>query len=145
MLLAKIFIKNADSLGETERREKYGVFYGTLGILLNVLLFIIKLLAGLLTGAIAVTADAFNNLSDAGSSLIALFGFRLASKKPDEDHPFGHGRFEYISGFIISLLILLVGFELGKSSVEKIFSPSDIENIFGIYSPSWLALQSTIS
>ncbi len=127
MLLAKIFIKNADTLGETERREKYGVFYGTLGILLNVLLFIIKLLAGLLTGAIAVTADAFNNLSDAGSSLIALFGFRLASKKPDEDHPFGHGRFEYISGFIISLLILLVGFELGKSSVEKIFSPSDIE------------------
>lgn len=127
MLFAKLFIKNSESLPEEAKREKYGVFYGTLGILLNVLLFVIKLIAGLLTGAISVTADAFNNLSDAGSSLIALFGFRLASKKADEDHPFGHGRFEYISGFIISLLILLVGFELGKSSVEKIFSPSDIE------------------
>lgn len=127
MLLAKLFIRNADSLSANEKREKYGVFYGTLGILLNLLLFVIKLIAGLLTGAISVTADAFNNLSDAGSSLISLFGFRLASKKADEDHPFGHGRFEYISGFIISLLILLVGFELGKSSIEKIFSPSDIE------------------
>lgn len=127
MILEKIIKKGSESLSESELREKYGVFYGILGILLNVLLFIIKFLAGLMTGAISVMADAFNNLSDAGSSLITLFGFRLASKKPDADHPFGHGRSEYISGFIISLLILLVGFELAKSSVEKIISPIDVE------------------
>ncbi len=127
MLLEKIIKKHSENLSEAELREKYGVFYGILGILLNVLLFIIKFLAGLMTGAISVTADAFNNLSDAGSSVITLFGFRLAAKKPDADHPFGHGRSEYISGFIISLLILLVGFELAKSSVEKIISPIDVE------------------
>ncbi len=126
-MLINIFIKNIDSLSKDERREKYGVFYGTLGIFLNLVLFVIKFLAGLITGAISVTADAFNNLSDAGSSIITLFGFRLASKKPDEDHPFGHGRSEYISGFIISMLILLVGFELGKTSVEKIFAPVAVE------------------
>jgi len=127
MLLADLFIKNQQSLSSEKKREKYGVFYGILGIFLNILLCIIKFIAGMLTGAISVTADAFNNLSDAGSSLISLFGFRLASKKADEDHPFGHGRFEYISGFIISLLIVLVGFELGKSSVEKIFDPTAVE------------------
>ncbi len=127
MLLAKLFIKNSEKFSEEELREKYGVFYGILGIFLNIVLFAIKFFAGFITGAISVTADAFNNLSDAGSSVITLLGFRLASKKPDEDHPFGHGRFEYISGFIISLLILLVGFELAKSSLEKIFSPIDVE------------------
>lgn len=127
MLLAKIFIKNSDKLSSDELREKYGVFYGILGIFLNLLLFSIKFFAGFITGAISVTADAFNNLSDAGSSVITLFGFRLAAKKPDEDHPFGHGRSEYISGFIISLLILLVGFELAKSSLEKIIDPVNVE------------------
>ncbi len=125
-LLSKLFIKNPERLSAEQRREKYGVLCGILGILLNLFLFAGKLLAGLLSGAISVVADAFNNFSDAGSSLITLFGFKLAAKKPDVDHPFGHGRFEYISGLVVSLLILLVGFELGKSSVEKIISPEDV-------------------
>ena len=126
-MLINLFVKNVNSLSDEELREKCGVFYGTLGIILNFILFGIKFLAGIITGAISITADAFNNLSDAGSSVITLLGFRIAAKKPDADHPFGHGRSEYISGFIISLLILLVGFELGKGSLEKIFSPEAIE------------------
>ena len=126
-MLINLFVKNVNSLSDEELREKCGVFYGTLGIILNFILFGIKFLAGIITGAISITADAFNNLSDAGSSVITLLGFRIAAKKPDADHPFGHGRSEYISGFIISLLILLVGFELGKSSLEKIFSPEEVE------------------
>ncbi len=126
-MLIKLFVKNTDKMTPEVFREKCGVFYGILGIMLNILLFAIKALAGVITGSISVTADAFNNLSDAGSSLITLFGFRLASKEADADHPFGHGRFEYISGFIISLLILLVGYELGKSSLEKIFTPAAVE------------------
>ena len=126
-MLINIFIKNINAISEEEKREKYGVFYGILGICLNLVLFAIKFFAGIITGAISITADAFNNLSDAGSSIITLLGFRLADKKPDADHPFGHGRSEYISGFIISMLILLVGFELGKSSLEKIFSPEAVD------------------
>jgi len=94
-----------------------------MGIFLNIVLFIIKLIAGTLSGAISVTADAFNNLTDAGSSVITLIGFRMAGQKPDKDHPFGHGRIEYVSGFIVSIIIILVGFELAKTSVEKIISP----------------------
>lgn len=127
MQFADIFIKNVKELPSDELRKKYGFFYGMLGIILNILLFSVKLFAGIITGAISVVADAFNNLSDAGSSIITLLGFRLGSKKPDEDHPFGHGRSEYISGFIISLLILVVAFELAKSSLEKIFSPSKLD------------------
>ena len=129
-MLINIFVKNVNSLSDEELREKCGVFYGTLGIILNFILFGIKFLAGIITGAISIMADAFNNLSDAGSSVITLLGFRIAAKKPDADHPFGHGRSEYISGFIISLLILLVGFELGKSSLEKIFLPEAVEFSF---------------
>ena len=108
---------------DPEVRRQYGVFAGGVGILLNLLLFAGKLTAGLITGAISVTADAFNNLSDAASSVVTLVGFRLAGQKPDADHPFGHGRMEYLSGLLVSLLILLVGVELGKSSIEKILHP----------------------
>ena len=125
-LLSKWFIPNRDDLSNPEVRQKYGVLCGILGILLNLLLFCGKLLAGLLSGSIAITADAFNNLSDAGSSLITLVGFRLAGQKPDPQHPFGHGRFEYISGLLVSLLILLMGFELGKSSIDKILHPEGV-------------------
>ena len=104
-------------------RRQYGVFAGSVGIALNLLLFAGKLTAGLVTGAISVTADAFNNLSDAASSVVTLVGFRLAGQKPDADHPFGHGRMEYLSGLLVSLLILLVGAELGKSSLKKILHP----------------------
>ncbi len=127
-LLSKIFIKNSETLSIAERRAKYGSLCGFLGIFLNLFLFGGKLFVGLASGAISAVADAFNNLSDAASSVITLLGFRLASQKPDSDHPFGHGRFEYISGLIVSLLILLVGFELGKTSIERIISPPDADN-----------------
>lgn len=121
-LLAKLWI-HSDNYKDSDVREKYGVLCGVVGIFLNVLLFIGKFIAGLLSGAISITADAFNNLSDAGSSLISLIGFKLSGKEPDPDHPFGHGRIEYISGMFVSVLILLMAYELIKSSIEKIIHP----------------------
>ena len=125
-LLAKWLIKNNHDTSDPEVRRKSGVLCGILGIVLNLLLFVGKIVTGLFSGSIAITADAFNNLSDAGSSLITLVGFRLAGQKPDPQHPFGHGRFEYISGLLVSLLILLMGFELAKSSIEKILNPEAV-------------------
>lgn len=119
-------------------RMRCGVASGLIGIGLNVLLFAGKFAAGAITGSISVTADAFNNLSDAGSSVVTLVGFRLARQKADDDHPFGHGRMEYLSGLIVSLLILLVGFELAKSSVEKILHPEQVA--FSALSAGILAL-----
>lgn len=113
-------------------RKRCGTFSGLMGIILNLLLCAGKFIIGMITGAISITADAFNNLTDAASSIVTLVGFRLAGQKPDNDHPFGHGRIEYLAGLIISMLILLVGFELGKSSVEKIIHPEDVTF-------SWLA------
>lgn len=127
-LLSKIFIKNRDDVTDPAVRKAYGSLCSALGITLNVLLFAGKYAAGLISGSIAITADAFNNLSDAGSSAISLIGFRLAGKKPDPDHPFGHGRLEYISGLCVAALILVMGVELLISSVEKIISPEPVEN-----------------
>ncbi len=104
-------------------RERYGLLAGGVGLGLNLLLFAGKLLAGILTGAISVTADAFNNLSDAAGSAVTLVGFKLASQRADQRHPFGHGRIEYLAGLAVSLLILLVGVELGRGSIEKILRP----------------------
>ena len=104
-------------------RERYGLLAGAAGLGLNLLLFAAKLLAGILTGAISVTADAFNNLSDAAGSAVTLAGFKLAAQKADERHPFGHGRLEYLAGLAVSLLILLVGVELGRESISKILRP----------------------
>lgn len=126
-LLSKIFIKQHDDTDINKTRSAYGKLCGIVGIILNVFLFIIKIVAGMISGAISVMSDAFNNLTDAGSSLITLLGFRLSEQKPDKDHPFGHGRFEYISGFIVSIIILLVGFELAKTSFERIITPVDVE------------------
>lgn len=122
-LLSRLFIKNRENTDAAAVRGAYGTLCGALGIVLNLILFVAKLLVGLLTGAISITADALNNLTDAGSSVVSLIGFRLSGQKPDKHHPFGHGRIEYLSGLIISMLILLVGFELAKSSVEKILAP----------------------
>ena len=118
--LVRLFIQDCDNVTDPAVREKYGVLSGAVGIVLNLLLSAGKFFAGVVTGSIAITADAFNNLSDAGSSVVTLLGFQLAGKKPDPQHPFGHGRIEYISGLVVSGLILLMGVELGKSSVEKI-------------------------
>lgn len=126
--LSKIFIKHADNYQDQKVRLAYGTLCGFVGIFLNVVLFAIKMLAGSISGSIAITADAFNNLSDAGSSVVTLIGFKLASAKPDADHPFGHGRYEYISGLIVSMLILFMGWELLSSSFEKILSPSLVKH-----------------
>ena len=112
---------------ENVTRKIYGTLCSIIGIMLNVMLFAGKYIAGVISGSVAITADAINNLSDAGSSFITLIGFRFAGKKPDVDHPFGHGRFEYISGFIVSMAILMMGVELIKTSVGKIISPEPIE------------------
>lgn len=125
-ILSKIFIKE-DLSDITVARKAYGSLCSVLGICLNVLLFGFKYFAGIISGSIAITADAFNNLSDAGSSFITLVGFWLAGKKPDLEHPFGHGRFEYVSGFVVSIAILLMGLELARSSIDKILHPKAID------------------
>lgn len=126
-LLAKLFIKDRNNTNSPEVRRKYGVLCGALGIALNVLLFVLKLFVGTVSGSVAVTADAFNNISDAGSSAVTMVGFRLAGKKPDPEHPFGHGRIEYISGLIVAMLIFVMGFELITSSANAILSPEKTE------------------
>ena len=125
-LLGRLFIRQ-EGQEESEVRKAYGVLCGAVGIFFNVLLFAGKFFAGTLSGSIAITADAFNNLSDAGSSVVTLLGFQLAGQKPDPEHPFGHGRMEYLSGLVVSMLILLMGVELGKSSLEKILHPEEVE------------------
>ena len=125
--LSKFFIKNNENYTDPEVRSAYGYLCGMVGIVINIILFGGKFLAGFISGSVAVTADAFNNLSDAGSSIISLIGFRLAAQKPDPHHPFGHGRFEYISSLIISMVIIMMGFELGRDSVMKIVHPDNVE------------------
>lgn len=125
-LLIKRFIDPADDLTNATARRICGVICGAVGIAINVILFLAKLTVGLLSGSIAVVADAFNNLSDAGSSIVTLVGFRLAAQAPDEKHPYGHGRFEYISGLIVSIAILLMGVELLRSGIGKILHPSAV-------------------
>ncbi len=126
-LLIRLFIKNSDDVSNPAVRRAYGTLCSLYGVFLNVLLFAGKYFAGVLTGSVAIVADAFNNLSDAGSSVITLLGFALAGRKSDLEHPFGHGRIEYLTGLALSALIILMGFELGKSSVGKILSPEAIE------------------
>ncbi len=125
--LSRWLIRDYDRPEDPEVRRKYGVLCGCVGIGLNILLFLAKFFAGTISGSIAITADAFNNLSDAGSSLVTIVGFKLAGQKPDPSHPFGHGRMEYLSGLAVSVLILLMGFELLQSSVDKIRHPAAIE------------------
>lgn len=125
-LLSRLFIKNHQNVTDPVVRRAYGILSGAVGIFFNVLLFIGKFYAGFLSQSIAITADAFNNLSDAASSVITLFGFQLAGQKPDEDHPFGHGRIEYIAGLVVSMLIIYMSFELLQSSVSKILHPAEL-------------------
>ena len=125
-LLSKLFIRSEDCTNPAVRRA-YGTLCSVYGIFLNVLLFAGKYFAGFITNSVAITADAFNNLSDAASSVVTLIGFFLAGKRPDPDHPFGHGRAEYLTGLAVSVLIILMGFELGKTSFEKILHPAQVE------------------
>ncbi len=116
-LLTRLFIKNPDDIKDNATREQYGSLSGVVGIICNLLLCVFKITVGALTHSISIVADGFNNLSDMGSSVITILGFKLANKPADKDHPFGHGRIEYMSAFIVAILILLVGFELMKTSV----------------------------
>ena len=127
-LLTKLFIKDHENVTSAAVRRAYGTMCSLYGIFLNLLLFAGKYIAGLISGSVAITADAFNNLSDAGSSIITLLGFAIAGKKPDPDHPFGHGRAEYLAGLVLSGVIILMGFELVKSSFEKILHPEPISS-----------------
>lgn len=126
-ILSRLFIKDRDKVNDPAVRRAYGTLCSVYGIFLNVLLFAGKYFAGVLSGSVAIVADAFNNLSDAGSSVISLLGFAIAGKKPDLDHPFGHGRAEYLAGLLLSALIVAMGVELGKSSIEKILNPEPVD------------------
>ncbi|MDO4648348.1 MAG: cation diffusion facilitator family transporter [Eubacteriales bacterium] len=126
-LISYLFIKDYKNYQSPSVRTSYGILSGIVGIVLNLLLASGKWIAGTLSGSISMIADAANNLSDAGSSVISLLGFKLSAQKPDPEHPFGHGRMEYISGLFISVAILIMGFELVKTSVEKVFHPAATE------------------
>jgi cation diffusion facilitator family transporter len=126
-LIAKIFIKDYKNVKNPTVRKNYGTLASTVGILSNVLLFAIKLLAGLVTGSVAIMADATNNLSDAGTSVVSLISFKMASKPADKDHPFGHARIEYIASMIVSFLILFVGISFLSDSVKKMFGLAEVD------------------
>lgn len=126
-LLTGIFIRDRDNVTDPKVRQAYGSLCGFYGIFLNIVLFAGKYFAGVISGSVAITADAFNNLSDAGSSVISLLGFAIAGKKPDPDHPYGHGRVEYLSGLLLSALIIIMGVELAKTSFDKILRPEAVQ------------------
>ena len=121
--LTKIFIKNSEDTQNPSVRASYGVFGGILGIICNIILFFVKFFVGNIIGSIAIISDAFNNLSDTGSSLVTMIGAHLSNQRPDREHPFGHGRIEYVSSLIVSFIIITMGFELVKSSFDKIINP----------------------
>lgn len=129
--LIRLFVKDNKNVQDPKVRGNYAMLSSITGIIANVLLFIGKLVIGILSASVAIIADAFNNIGDAGSSVVTMFGFRLAGKHADKEHPMGHGRFEYISAFIVDVLIIFVGVELLKSSVEKIITPepADIQTV----------------
>ncbi len=147
-ILVKVFIKDYKNTANPEVRMKYGILGGCVGIALNIILCLMKFFVGSITGSIAITADAVNNLSDAGSSAVTVFGFKMAGKPADREHPFGHGRIEYITAMIVSFIILFMGIELAIQSVNKIRSPEDVKfSLIGaiiiavsILGKLWLAL-----
>ena len=125
-LIIKKFIKNYNDVEDKDVRESYGVLSGILGILCNLFLFGLKLSIGMFLNSIAIISDAFNNLSDMGTSVIAIFGVKMSNSLPDEEHPFGHGRIEYISSLIVSFIIIIVGIELFKVSINKIINTEKV-------------------
>lgn len=147
-LLVKLFIKDYQNTSNPVVREKYGLLSGFIGILVNVILTIGKFIIGTLSHSIAITGDAINNLADAGSNIVTLVGFKMAGMKPDKEHPFGHGRIEYIAALIVGFIVELMGFELIKSSIDKIRNPEPLVFSFpavlvlvlSIFGKIWLAL-----
>ena len=126
-LLLRLFVRNFEDKGDPGVRARVGTLSSLVGIGCNALLFAGKLAVGTISGSVSITADAMNNLSDAASSIVTLLGFKLAEKPADEDHPYGHARFEYLSALAVAAMILVIGFELGKTSVEKILNPAAVE------------------
>lgn len=124
--LVKLFIKDYENIGSTQVRAEYGKLAGIVGIISNVFLFAVKLVAGIVYNSIAITADAINNILDAASSVVTMIGFKISGKPADKEHPYGHARAEYITGFIVSVIIILLGLELIKNSLKKIFKPDPI-------------------
>lgn len=125
-ILVKIFVKNHEQINNPAVRQKYGTLSSIVGIICNIVLFALKYLIGTLANSISIVSDAFNNLSDCASCLVTLFGYKLASKPADKDHPFGHGRIEYLTSLIIAVIVVLVGIELLESSVKKIITPEEV-------------------
>lgn len=126
-LLVRLFVKNHDQVDDPKVRGAYGTMAGLVGIVCNLLLFAAKLLIGTISGSVSITADAVNNLSDASSSIVTSIGFRLAQKPEDDEHPYGHARIEYLTGLAVAALILVIGFQLAKSSISKILHPEAVE------------------
>lgn len=126
-LLIKLFVKNPDNIQDIRVRSAYGSLAGITGIVCNIFLFLFKLIAGTISGSVSITADAINNLSDASSNIISLIGFKMGSKPADSEHPYGHARYEYLSGLTVAVLILVIGIELLKSSIVKLFNPAPVE------------------
>ena len=145
-ILVKLFIRDSENTRNPQVRTAYGTLGSVAGIVTNILLAILKYVAGMLSGSISVTADAINNLSDAGASIISLVGVKLSAKPADKGHPYGHGRVEYISVLAVAFLVLLMGIELFKSSVDKIINPVPVKFsivslcilIFSIFAKLWL-------
>ena len=125
-LLIKKFIPNFDDTDNTLVREKYGVLSGTLGIVCNLLLFIVKIIIGIIMNSIAIISDAFNNLSDTASSIVTVISSKLSNKEADKEHPFGHGRIEYVASLVVSFMIMLFGFELLTTSIGKLLVPNEV-------------------
>ena len=125
--LFRHFIKNYEDVKDPQVRDSYGKLAGVVGIISNVVLCLMKVAVGLIAGSIAIVADGINNLADSASSVITLVGFKLAAMPEDEEHPYGHARYEYLSSLAVSVIIILVGFELGKSSLDKILHPTPLD------------------
>ena len=147
-VLIKLFIKNSEDVTNDKVRGAYGTFSSVMGMVMNVILFGLKIFFGTLAGSVSIISDAFNNLSDAGSCVLTLVGYKLAAKPADKDHPFGHGRMEYLISLVVASIIMLVGVELLKTSANKIFNPEKLNFswaavtvlIFSILVKLWLAL-----
>ena len=146
-LLLRLFIRNYDRENPAASHSAIGKLSGIVGVVCNLLLFLGKLIMGLLSGSVSIVADAVNNLSDAASSVITFWGFRMAQRPADKNHPYGHARYEYLSGFVVATLILFIGFELAKSSVSRIISPNPpvfsiftiLVMVFSILAKLWMA------
>ena len=132
MFLVKRFVKDYENTTDIQVRTAYGILASIVGIICNIILFVTKLVIGTLISSISVVADAFNNLSDAASSIISFIGVKIASRPADKEHPFGHGRYEYIAALVVAFLVVQVGFTCFKSSIGKVFHPEELILILGI-------------